>query len=520
MKQIERIIHDALKDYDEGRLDEHTKHELVEKLSVYHEELTFQNDELRATNEKLEETKADFERLFMDSPVGNILVDETGTVLKYNHYASELFDFGLEREKPLNRLIATEDQDKLYLFLRDTVQSKNGGTVEVSTANTTENKRIRLISQWTDPADNGDRAVMHIAVIDETKAYRYRSQVEYLSYHDQLTGLFNRRYFDQALQEITQGNNHPVSLVVADVNGLKLVNDTYGHVTGDALIAEVANRLRSVVRDEDVLARHGGDEFAIIMPGVGEEGVKETILKLDAYCEDVIMKDIKLSVAFGYATNHSPDQSIQAVFQLAEDRMYTNKLYKKTSRRNDLINGMMATLYEKNPREKEHSERVSLLSVNLAKAAGLDESAVQRIRTAALLHDIGKIAIDYSVLQSEEPLNELEKEEIRKHTEIGYRILNASSEFSEIAEIVLCHHERMDGSGYPRQLSGSEIPTESKIIAITNAYDAMITEQTYRASLPVKEAVNELQEGAGTQFDPVLTGVFIERVIPDEGDRL
>ncbi|WP_049773519.1 HD-GYP domain-containing protein [Salisediminibacterium selenitireducens] len=362
--------------------------------------------------------------------------------------------------------------------------------------------------------------MVHIAMIDETKAYRYRSQVEYLSFHDQLTGLFNRRYFDQALQEITQGNNHPVSLIIADVNGLKLVNDTYGHVTGDALISEVGHRLKSVIREDDVLARHGGDEFAIIMPGVGEEAVKETIMKLDAYCEDVIMKDIKLSVAFGYATNHSPAQSIQAVFQLAEDRMYTNKLYKKTSRRNDLINGMMATLYEKNPREKEHSERVSLLSVNLAKAAGLDESAIQRIRTAGLLHDIGKIAIDYSVLQSDKPLNELEKEEIRKHAEIGYRILNASSEFSELAEIVLCHHERMDGTGYPRQLTGNEIPTESKIIAIANAYDAMITKQTYREPVPVNEAVDELRKGAGTQFDPVLAKLFIDRVIPDEGDRL
>ena len=117
-------------------------------------------------------------------------------------------------------------------------------------------------------------------------------------------------------------------------------------------------------------------------------------------------------------------------------------------------------------------------------------------------------------------MNELEKEEIRKHAEIGYRILNASSEFSELAEIVLCHHERMDGTGYPRQLTGSEIPTESRVIAITNAYDAMITKQTYRESLPVKEAVEELQNGAGTQFDPVLTKLFIDRVIPDAGDRL
>ncbi|WP_041581681.1 PAS domain-containing protein [Salisediminibacterium selenitireducens] len=146
MKHIERIIHDALNNYDEGSLDEHTKNELVEKLSVYHEELTFQNDELRETNEKLEEAKADFERLFMDSPIGNVLVDEAGTVLKFNHYASGLFDFGLERGKPLNRLVASDDQDKLYLFLRDTVQSKNGRNTEVSTANTTEIKRIRLIS--------------------------------------------------------------------------------------------------------------------------------------------------------------------------------------------------------------------------------------------------------------------------------------------------------------------------------------------------------------------------------------
>lgn len=513
MKDIERIINTALNEFNEMALDVKTKNDLIERLSVYHEELSFQNDELRKINEQLESTKAGYERLFMESPVGNVLINEQGVIQKFNHYAADLFDHEIEADRPFNQFIAPDDQDKYYLFIRETLHTKTGQQVELSSSKMTGSKRIHLISQRVSREE--EEAMIHLAMIDETKAYRYRTQVEYLSYHDQLTGLFNRRYFDEALNAFSKGNEHPVSLIIADVNGLKLINDAYGHAAGDKLIAEVAKRLKDFSREEDIVARHGGDEFAIIMLSAGEDDVKKQVMKLDACCEDVIMKDIKLSVAFGYATNHSATQSIEAVFQLAEDRMYKNKLYKKTSRKSELINGMMVTLQEKKPWEKEHSERVSLLATNLGKAIGMDEAEIQEIRTAALLHDIGKIAVDYDILTSSTPLNEQEKEELEKHTEIGYRILNASSDFSEIAEIVLSHHERPDGRGYPRGLRDKDIPIASKVLAIADAYDTMMNDQFYRSQMTVQEAVEEMEKGAGTQFDEFLVNTFIDKVVPD-----
>lgn len=177
------------------------------------------------------------------------------------------------------------------------------------------------------------------------------------------------------------------------------------------------------------------------------------------------------------------------------------------------INIIFSALYKKNKREGKHSERVSRLCVCMGKALGLSEDKIEKLKVAGLLHDIGKIAIEESILNKEGKLTRDEWNRVKKHSQIGYKILNPIDNMCEVAEYVLAHHERWDGMGYPNSLKQQEIPFQSRIICIADSYDAMISERSYGSSLPVDLAVDELRENIYKQFDPDLTQVFIDKVI-------
>ena len=193
--------------------------------------------------------------------------------------------------------------------------------------------------------------------------------------------------------------------------------------------------------------------------------------------------------------------------------MYQNKLYEAYSRRSKTLEIILNTLHEKNPREEQHSQRVAELCETMARQMGMSDSDIKKIKAAGLLHDIGKIGIQEALLNKPGILTEDEYQEIRKHSEIGYRILNTSPNMSEIAEIVLCHHERWDGKGYPKGRSKTDIPLFARIISIADAYDAMTSDRSYRRAMPVSYARNELIRGAGKQFDPELVDFFVNHVI-------
>ncbi len=168
---------------------------------------------------------------------------------------------------------------------------------------------------------------------------------------------------------------------------------------------------------------------------------------------------------------------------------------------------------KKNKREEEHSHRVSMLCQDMGHALGLTEGDTEELKTIGLLHDIGKIAIEENILNKREELTEDEWQEIKRHPEIGYRILNTVNDMLEIAEYVLYHHERWDGKGYPKGLKGEEIPLQSRIITIADAYDAMTSQRSYRNALQEETAIEELKINSGTQFDPELVRIFIEKVL-------
>lgn len=335
------------------------------------------------------------------------------------------------------------------------------------------------------------------------------AEIVFMNEHDHLTKLYNRRYFDQALKQNTKKSQLPISLLMFDLNGLKLVNDAFGHEIGDTFIVQTAKALSKRFSALGVVARIGGDEFCVILPRTDATLAKKLGQEVKEQIESITTLGVKHSISFGQAVKTNQTRLVD-LLKVAEDDMYAKKLFETTSHRNETIKTILKTLHEKNPREEAHSRRVAYISSEIGKALGMTSEDVQVLRTISHLHDIGKIAIDESILNKPGKLDASEWVMIKKHPEIGYRILSTTSEYDDIAIDILSHHERFDGLGYPRGLKGDAIPLRARIIAIADAFDAMISFRTYRPSLSLDEAKMELLHHKGTQFDPTLVDVFLK----------
>jgi len=340
-------------------------------------------------------------------------------------------------------------------------------------------------------------------------------EIKELSHTDQLTGLYNRRFFEEELKRLDTLRNLPLSLIMVDVNGLKLTNDAFGHEAGDQLLQKVAQVLKEECRADDIIARIGGDEFVILLPKTDHLQVATLGERLIGATGKKEIKNLPVSASFGWDTKNSQKEDIETVFKRAEDYMYSKKAYKKDSQRQHSLQIILDTLFTKESREREHARRVSEFSVAIGVALGLSEAEVKELKIAGQYHDIGKIALQEDILNKKGKLSDKEWKEIKRHPELSYNILSSVNEFGPIAEIVLYHHERWDGKGYPSGLQGKEIPLQSRIIMVADAFDAMTEKRPYRRALNKEEAVLQLKKGAWKQFDGNITEAFINKVLSD-----
>ncbi len=358
-------------------------------------------------------------------------------------------------------------------------------------------------------SEDGNPLLLSGTHTDITAKRNRQEEVLYLSYRDQLTGFYNRRYLEENLKDIDVQKNLPLSVVLADVNGLKLTNDSFGHSVGDDLLKKATEIIRTCCRSEDKLVRIGGDEFLMIMPNTEPWKAVEVIKNINQKAAKEKVNEVEVSISFGYKTKNKIEESFDDIFKSAEIRMYRQKLYESSCIRNKTIEIIMNTLCAKSNREMLHSRRVGEICEKIALKLGFDEEKTTQCKLAGIMHDIGKMGIDENILNKPNMLSYDEYNEIKRHPEIGYRMLSASNDYSEIADFVLKHHERWDGKGYPGGFKGEETAIQARIIAVAEAFDDMLHGMPYKKSMSVAEAIAELRRCAGIQFDPHIVKIMI-----------
>jgi diguanylate cyclase (GGDEF)-like protein/putative nucleotidyltransferase with HDIG domain len=351
---------------------------------------------------------------------------------------------------------------------------------------------------------------------------------------DSLTGLTNRRgYHERIEQELARARRHgsELTIVLADIDGFKALNDAFGHRFGDQALCAFADLCRDELRSADLVSRVGGEEFAVVLPHVDERGALVTAERLRrAVRARLSTPDGRaLSASFGIASFPKHGDDPEVLLDHADQAMYAAK-HLGRDRTVVFSEGLLEALRDNAPAEQiqavlvlaealdlrdtntaSHSQTVGRLCAGIAEAMGLDDARVERVRLAGILHDVGKLGVADDILRKPAKLTEAEFAEMRKHSELGARMAAAAG-MEDISRWVLAHHERPDGRGYPYGLTADEIALEAKILAVCDAYEAMTSDRPYRVAPGHEFAVGELERCRGTQFDPAVVDALIASV--------
>jgi len=376
-----------------------------------------------------------------------------------------------------------------------------------------EREDVELLELFADQAVVALRNVRQLA--------RARRQAE----RDHVTGLFNHRAAHARLEHelaVARETGTPVGLLALDMDGFKLVNDTYGHSTGDLALRHVADLLGRCARGGDIAARLGGDEFILIVPGAAAAQSAEVAQRLLALSQDTPLHidgvgAIPLRLSIGVASCPEDTDQPHSLLTIADTRLYEAKRGGRsveTGQRAeaaagnlegfDLLSALVTAVDNKDRYTREHSEQVAALACALAEEVGLSRDTVRALRLAGLLHDVGKIGVPARVLRKPGPLEPDEWEAMKQHASLSATLVRAVAPDPNVLAAVVHHHERWDGAGYPAGLAGADIPLLGRIMIVADAVSAMALDRPYRKGLPCETIIAEVRRGAGAQFDPAL----------------
>lgn len=444
---------------------------------------------------------------------------ETGKILYSNPAATEFY--GYSNEELLNMSIQDINMMGEEKVRELRLQAANEGRNFFSFPHRLKNGEVKLVDVFSSIIEFDNSRLLYSIIFDVTDKEEAMKEIKYLAYHDHLTGVYNRRYFEESFNKLEKDSNNQVSLIIGDINGLKMVNDSYGHTVGDQLIKAVADNILELIPSECILSRIGGDEFVILLNNYTLEKVEGLTNLLEEELEKhIVLSDSKktqiyLSVSFGYGIQKEAKETMDDLIKAAENHIYRRKYYNERSMRSHMVKAMMSTLFQKSEREQKHSQRVGLYCEAIARELEWDIEKTNRLRVAGSLHDIGKIGISEGILNKPGRLDDQEWDIMRQHSLKSAKILDEIEEYRDISNIVQSHHEKWDGSGYPNGFKENEIPLESRVIAVADAYDAMTHYRSYRNGMSKEEAIEELLRCSGSQFDPFVVDVFVNRVLID-----
>lgn len=421
---------------------------------------------------------------------------------------------------------ATNDQEArrcLSSFLRDAplgvlkdilVALAEGQTrIECESVIVTLRAEMKTVSLRLSPVPGHEDTLSEVVIslVDNTERRLAEERLRDARFRDALTGLYNRAYFQEEMRRLERGRDYPITIVSTDIDGLQQINENLGYEAGDSRIRAYAEILRASVRGSDLVARVGGDEFAVILARADGRVA-------DALCERLEWRikahnrgipDVPLSASFGVETSHGADQPLESAFKRAERKRWRVKVSSCRSVSHGVVDALLLALSAKDYVCEGHTRRVRGLATLLGRAIGLSKPEMAELALLAEMHDLGKVGVSDRILLKEGPLTVEEQIEMKEHSAIGYTIAEASAELSDISSLILHHHEWWDGSGYPVGLKGEEIPIACRILAIVDAYDAMINDRPYRKAMTPAQALHELRRCAGTQFDPGLVETFV-----------
>jgi diguanylate cyclase (GGDEF)-like protein/PAS domain S-box-containing protein len=460
-----------------------------------------------------------YKKLLANIDDATIILDEYGSIVDINTkmigilepsghiYKNSRLNINHIKELLLKRTKETKKVEDILYSLSP--KNNSAFTDEISLKGNSKEQRYYNVA--VSPIKIGKGTVVgKFAIFRDVTAYKIKeNELKYLSFHDGMTDLYNRTFMEEELKRLDTERQLPLSVVMGDINGLKIINDSFGHQKGDELLCKIASILKDNFRREDIISRWGGDEFLVLLPKTSIKDTDSIISRIKSDCKQKSTPDMPLSISLGVAAKVRSNQELVKIIKDAEDSMYSFKFEEQRSIHNSIISSLEKTLEEKDFETEAHAKRLKELAIKIGKELKLSDRKLNELSLLSALHDLGKVSIADEILSKPGKLTPEEWKMVKKHPEVGYRIAETTSKLEPIAEGILYHHERWDGKGYPRGLEKIKIPLNARIISIVDSFDAMTHNRPYKAAKSKQEAVKELKRCSGTQFDPNLVGIMI-----------
>lgn len=458
---------------------------------------------------------------------GVVTTDNTGLITSINQVAQDITGWSIEeaKGKHFTEVFILKNENtgnEVENIIHKVLETGRIIGLEEHTVLINKHKQPIPISDSAAPIISEEGEILGVVMVfrDISIEKKNNEKIKYLSFHDPLTDLYNRNFFDYFTKDIYHKLRYPLGIIMGDINELKLTNDIFGHAVGDDLIKTVGHIIMECSKPDHIAIRWGGDEFLVFIQAATMNKMEEITAEIEKRIGDIHSNDaIQSRISFGTAMIEDKSISLEEALKKAEEAMYQRKLLESKSLRGNMINALLTTLHEKSAETKEHTSRLTDLCVMLQDKMNYRLEEKSRLSLLCLLHDIGKIGIPDHILCNPGPLSDVQWDVMKKHSEIGYRIVSKIPELYAVAEEILHHHERWDGTGYPSGLKEEEIPLNCRILAVVDAYDAMTNDRVYRKAISKEQAFDELKKNAGTQFDPRVVELFIENFRVEETKR-